>query len=172
MVMETMRILRHAVPAPRRTVRAVLYTAEETGIQGGKQYARDHAGEITLHTAALEADAGAGAVTGIGISAGDGGIAMIEKIAEILAGMGVSEVSNGGGGPDISPLAKAGVPTLSFRQNTTYYFDYHHSDADTLDKVDRQTLNRNTAAMAVLAYMLADLEEPLPRLPVQEDLTP
>jgi hypothetical protein len=173
MVMEAMRIVRSMDRPPRRTLRAVLFTAEENGIWGGNKYAQDHADELDRHVAAMEMDSGGGAVEGFGVSAGSGGVEFLREIAARLAGIGASEVREGGGGPDISPTRKAGVPQLGLRQDTTHYFDYHHSPADTLDKVDRGDLNRNTAAVAVMVYLLADHEETLPRLePPENDTRP
>ena len=88
----------------------------------------------------------------------------VEELASALAGLGADDVRSGGGGADISPLGREQVPLMNLRQDTTHYFDYHHSAADTLDKVDPGDLARNVAAMAVMAYLLADSETPLPRL--------
>ncbi len=165
MVMETLRILNELKIQPRRTLRGVLYTAEENGLWGGKEYARAHAGDTGKIVAALESDAGAGAPRGFGVSAGEGGVDMVREMTRSLAVIGADDVKKGGGGADISPLKKFGVPQIGQRQDTTYYFDWHHSMADTLDKVDPDELAKNVAAMAVLGYMLAEAKETLPRLP-------
>jgi carboxypeptidase Q len=167
MVMETLSLLRRLDLQPRRTIRAVLFTNEENGLSGGKAYAAEH--DATAHVAAIEADSGCTTPSGIGVAAGPGGMAMIEEVAASLAGIGVGEVHKGGGGPDISPLRKLGVPTLNVRQDWSRYFDYHHSEADTLDKVKRRDLDLNVAAMAVLTYFLAERDESLPRLETTED---
>jgi len=168
-VMETMRLLASSGLIPRRTIRAVLFTNEENGLRGGKEYAARHAEEAERHVAAIESDAGGGAPLGFGVSAGEGAVEIVAEIARHLSSIGASEVTAGGGGADISPLRAHGVPQLGLRQDTTHYFDYHHTEADTLDKVDRNDLDRNVAAMALMAYLLAEREEPLPRLPVQQD---
>ena len=69
----------------------------------------------------------------------------------------------GAGGADISPLTKKGVPGFSPIQDNRTYFSYHHSAADTLDKIVPHELAENAAIVAVTAYALANLEEPLPR---------
>ena len=171
-VMESLRIVRSLGLAPRRTLRAVLFANEENGLRGGKAYAEAHAAELGLHAAAIEADSGAGRATGFGVTAGEGGEEIARRIARPLSGIGAAEISKGGGGADISPMRPAGVPMLLLRQETERYFDYHHSAADTLDKVDARDLALATAAMAVMAYGLADSEEALPRLEPQAPPSP
>jgi len=167
MVLETMSLLRRLELKPRRTIRAVLFTNEENGLSGGKAYAAGH--DAVAHVAAIEADSGCTTPTGIGVNAGPGGMEMIETVAASLAGIGVGEIHEGGGGPDISPLRKLGVPTLNVRQDWSRYFDYHHSEADTLDKVQPRDLDLNVAALAVLTYSLAERDETLPRLETTEE---
>ena len=163
-VMETMRLLNAHGLIPRRTIRAVLFTNEENGLRGGRAYAENHRDELARHVAAIESDAGGDAPLGYRVSAGPGGEEMVRKIASHLEVIGAGQIRTPGGGADISPLRSAGVPLIGLWQDTTHYFDYHHSAADTLDKVDPEKLRRNVAAMALLAYMLAESEEPLPRL--------
>jgi hypothetical protein len=162
-VMDTLRLLHELDLRPRRTIRAVLFTNEENGLRGGREYARAHAGELARHVAAIETDSGAGRPLGFGITAGTGAEAVLRTIAAHLAPLGADQVTTGGGGADISPMKPAGVPQIGLRADTTTYFDIHHSNADTFDKVDRQDLHRQVAAMAVMAYFLADAPEALPR---------
>jgi hypothetical protein len=164
MVMETIRLLHSLGLRPRRTIRAVLFANEENGLRGGRAYAEAHREELGRHVAAIEADSGGSRPTGFGVSAGPGGLEAVQKIAAPLAALGVTEISKGGGGADISPMRDARVPMLGLRNDTLHYFDYHHTAADTLDKVDPQELESCAAALAVLAYGLADAAEPLPRL--------
>jgi carboxypeptidase Q len=162
-VMETMRLLNRLDHAPRRTIRAVLFTNEENGLRGGKDYAERHGDEI--HVAAIEMDSGGFRPLGFGVTAGDGGVEWLREITRPLRGVGADRVFDGGGGADIGPLRRDfGVPVIGQRVEGSRYFDYHHSAADTLDKVDRGDLERNVAAMAVLAYGLAEAEGTLPRL--------
>jgi hypothetical protein len=93
---------------------------------------------------------------------------MVRALAAPLASLGADHVREGGGGPDISPTKAGLVPQMGLRHDTTHYFDYHHSEADTLDKVDPAELARNVAAMALMAYGLAESAETLPRLPPPE----
>jgi len=166
--METLRLLNDLGLRPRRTVRAVLFVNEEYGLSGGKAY-RQWAGEtVSQHVAAIEMDAGAEKPTGFGLSivgsnASDEkaarALATVTQIGRLLEPIGASEVSKGGGGADISPLMREGVPGLGLRTVGTHYFDWHHSDADTVDKINPDDLRANLAAMAVMAYVLADLPE-------------
>jgi hypothetical protein len=171
MVMETIRLLKALELVPRRTIRAVLFTNEENGLRGGRNYAAVHEAEMPNHVAAIESDSGAGRPLGFGVSAGAGAEEILKSLAAHLAPLGADSIRTGGGGADISPMRKFGVPQLGLRQDTTTYFDYHHTEADTLDKVDRRELDRNVAALAVMAYLLAEREEPLPRyVPTPDDL--
>jgi len=79
----------------------------------------------------------------------------------MLSGIGATGVTTGDGGVDIGPLMKLGVPGISVRTTGQHYFDWHHSNADTIDKVDPVALRQNVAALAVLVYVLAEMPEPL-----------
>ena len=161
--MEAMRLIKASGLKPRRTIRAVLFTNEENGLRGGKNYAEVHAAELARHVAAIESDSGGARPLGFGVSAGPEALAIVQKLAEPLARFAADEVTDGGGGADISPMADSGVPQLSLRQDGTHYFDIHHTMADTLDKVDPHDLAMNATAMAVMAWSLAELDPPLPR---------
>lgn len=168
-VMETLRLLKEHGMVPRRTIRGVLFTNEENGLRGGREYAAKHAAEMPLHVAAIESDSGAGTPLGFGVSAGDGGADLVRRLTRVLRAIGADDVTDRGGGADIGPMRPLGVPQIGLRQDTHFYFDYHHTTADTFDKIDRGDLDRNVAAMAVLAWSLAEIGERLPRLPVEGD---
>jgi len=161
---------------PRRSVRVVLFTNEEYGLSGGLAYAQAHAGEIALISAAIEADTGAGEPLGFGLDLRDpatgeaageaarAALAVLRPHAGLLGPIGATALDVGGSGSDISPLAARGVPTLGLRQDTAGYWPVHHTEADTLDKVDPALLARNAAALAVMGWLLAELPAPLPRV--------
>ncbi len=151
---------------PRRTLRAVLFMNEENGAEGGVAYHEASQAEGTRHVAALEADAGGGRPTGIAVTAGPGGLEAVRALAAPLASLGVRNFTVGGGGVDVSPLAYAGVPLVSVSQDSSRYFDVHHSAADTFDKVDARALAEATAAFAWMAWSLADAPAVLPPPPV------
>jgi Zn-dependent M28 family amino/carboxypeptidase len=164
-VLDTMRIVASMPRPPRRTLRAVLFMNEENGAEGAVAYHEASLAEGTRHVAALEADAGGGRPTGVEVTAGAGGIERVRDLAAPLAPLGVATVGPGGGGVDVSPLEYAGVPLLSIRQDTSRYFDWHHSAADTFDKVDARQLAEATAAFAWMAWALADAPDRLPGPP-------
>jgi hypothetical protein len=171
--MEALRLIRSLGLKPKRTIRAVLFTNEENGLRGGKAYAEAHAAELGKHVAAIESDSGGARPLGFGVSAGPGGTEIVKKLATPLARFAADDVQEGGGGADISPMAAAGVPQLGLRQDSTHYFDIHHTMADTLDKVEAHDLAMNATAMAAMAWQLANLDPPLPRAvpPKIEDAT-
>ena len=163
MVMESLRLLKALGLTPRRTLRGVLFMNEENGLRGGKAYAEAHAAELARHVAALETDSGAARPTGWSATVGAGGIDVLKDVARLVAPLGAEPVVAGGGGADIEPLHAAGVPTIGLRLDGTHYFDWHHSPADTLDKVDPAELAAGAASLAVMGYVLADMPDPLPR---------
>jgi carboxypeptidase Q len=143
---------------PRRTVRVVHYTAEENGIHGGKAYLEAHRDELDRHVLALESDSGSYAPRGFTIDAEDAVIADIAARCAPLARLAPDHwtVRRGGSGADIGPIVRQGVVGVGHRVDGTHYFDVHHSGADTFDKIDPLELARNVAAIAGLAYLVAE----------------
>jgi carboxypeptidase Q len=158
---EAARLLKELDLRPRRTLRVVFFMNEENGLAGGDGYATQHADELPRHVAAIESDGGAGRPLGFGCSSGDADLARVQQFGALLRGIGAGNVKSGGGGADVSPMRRRGVPTLGLNQDSHWYFDYHHTPADTPDKVDPFELSLNVAAMGVMAYALAESE---PRL--------
>ncbi len=153
---EALRLIRQAGLVPRRTLRVVLFTNEEKGNDGGKTYLADHRAELDRHVAALEADTGGFAPTGFSFSGGDEDAARLEALMSLFAPLGKLEMTRGGAGADIGPIVGKGVPGLGLRVDSTHYFDYHHSAADTLDKVDESEFRRSLAAFTLMSWLLAD----------------
>ena len=155
MVMETLRLLKQSGIQPKRTIRAVLFMNEENGLRGGRQYFQDHRNE--KHVAAIETDAGAAAPTGFSTTLKGDALTAFESRARALAKIGAAhfEVSQETGA-DTSFLVESGVPGFGLIPDPLHYFDYHHSPADTLDKIDPKELAQDTAAVAALAYILAE----------------
>ncbi len=164
---EAARLLKDA--RPKRTVRVVLFMNEEYGLSGARAYAVTHAAELVRHVAAMEADAGGGAPYGFGVSGTDVARALVARLAAPLAGLGAAEVvSADHAGADLIPLHPAGVPVLGMQQDGTDYFEWHHTDGDTADKIDPEAMARASGAFAVMAAGLANSDEKLPRLPVTQ----
>lgn len=167
--MEVLRLMKQLGLKPRRTVRAVLWTNEENGLKGAEAY-RDSAGSaVEKHVAALETDGGVERPAGFGVkinrTATDSvdvgrtarAVVQAKQIAKLLTGLGAGVITDGGGGADIGPLMKRGVPGVSHHTVGEHYFDWHHTESDMLDKVDPIELRRNVAAVAVMVYVLADM---------------
>jgi hypothetical protein len=172
---------------PKRTIRIVFWVNEENGGAGGEAYrAALTPEELKNHVAAIEMDGGAETPVGYGYGSAGGGrglrpgtpgmatppnvklsdgeahsLAMLQDIASLLGPVGATSVKPGGGGSDISPLMAAGVPGLGEETTAAHYFDWHHTEADTLDKVDPVEFRKNIASLAVMTYVLADMPERL-----------
>jgi len=150
----------------RRTIRFIAWTNEENGSRGSRAYYESVYPAIHDQDAAIESDTGAGRALGIEASVSAATMAWLAPLqAALLAiGAGVLERRDGELGADIAPLQEAGVPGFKPLLDERHYFDYHHTAADTLDKVDPHNLQSQVAVMSVLAYYLAQLPEPLPRV--------
>jgi carboxypeptidase Q len=148
---------------PRRTIRVVLFANEEFGLSGARAYAEAHKDELARHVLAGESDFGSGRVWRIESRVDPAKLPVVADLAELL---GVEQGRNdAGGGADLIPLAPARVPMIELDQDGTYYFDYHHTSNDTLDKIDPKELDQNVAAWAAVAYAIADLPGDLGRAP-------
>ncbi|HEX9984356.1 MAG TPA: M20/M25/M40 family metallo-hydrolase [Thermoanaerobaculia bacterium] len=158
MVMETMRLLHELGIKPRRTIRAVLFMNEENGLRGARAYFANRAEtELHKHVAAIETDAGAAKPTGFITTLHGVQLTRFEARASVLNAIAkMSYSSSQQTGADTSPLTDAGVPGFGLIPEPLHYFDYHHSAADTLDKIDPRELSQSTAAVAALTYILAD----------------
>ena len=162
-VIETLRQLNLH---PRRTVRFIAWASEETGSQGGAAYFESVRGSLATHCAAIESDNGAGRALGIQASVTKDSRDALKPVLAALAPLGASilESREEEVGADIASLQESGVPGFAPLVDTAHYFDYHHTAADTLDKVDPENLKTQVATMATLAYFLAERAECLPRL--------
>lgn len=180
--MEAAHLMQRLGLVPRRTVRVVLWVNEENGLRGGRAYRDLHRAEAERHVALLESDIGNGLVRGFGVdlrawaAPGDSAardtlgkaqadrdreaaLATLRAIVPLLAPIGTMNVHAGGGGADVSPMAGVGVPAIGLEHDESRYFDIHHTDADTFDKIDPVALGKNVATMAVMAYALAEWPE-------------
>jgi carboxypeptidase Q len=162
--MEAANLIQKLHLKPKRTIRVIAWMNEENGSAGSKQYEKDHEKEWSNHFAAMETDGGAGHPIGINIK---GKFEIKKLLAPVVA---ILEESGAGGtnfaehvGADIEPMEKADVPAFSPIQDSRFYFNYHHTAADTLDKIVPKELAENSAVVAVVIYALANMEQPLPR---------
>lgn len=158
---EAVRLMQRLGLRPRRTVRVVGWTNEENGGRGGQAYQRLHADET--HVLAIETDAGVFRPLGYGFTGSDAAYDLASQVGALLRRIGADQVRRGGGGADIGPLMRTGVPGMGLIVDGTRYFWFHHSEGDTLDKLDPREVSQCVATLAVMAYVVADMEEPLPR---------
>ena len=163
--METAHVLQQLHLRPKRTLRVIAWMDEENGGRGHDAYAKDEQAEFSNHVAAIESDSGAGHPLGFDAKITSIAVPLLQPLQNILKSFGanVIKLTNDSPGADIAPLAKAGVPAFGILQDARTYFYYHHTAADTLDKVVPAQLRENAAAMAVMGYALASMARPLPR---------
>jgi carboxypeptidase Q len=163
-VLEAARRIGELKARPRRTLRVVLFANEEFGLSGAEAYAKAHAAELERHVAALESDTGAGRVWRLESRVKLESMGWVRELGRLIFPIGaVSGTNTGEGGPDLGPLMRAGVPTLSLMQDATAYFDFHHTANDTLDKASAHDLDYNVAAWAAVIYALAEMPGDLGR---------
>jgi Zn-dependent M28 family amino/carboxypeptidase len=162
---QALTILKELGLRPRRTLRVVLWTNEENGLNGGRAYREALGKNVASHVAAIEMDGGCERPVGFGFStaseptdpAAVRALATVSQIGALFGAIDATTVKWGDGGADISPLTGDGVPGLSLDTAGEHYFDWHHSHGDTLDKVQPDDLRRATGMLAVMGYVLADM---------------
>lgn len=163
MAMETAELLHKLNLRPKRTIRVVAWMNEEMGEEGRETYEKDYAVDTANHFAAIESDVGAEHPLGFRAMINAAAVEQLEPVRTALAPIGADLIQRVDESPetDIELLAQKGVPAFGVWQNALTYFTYHHSPADTLDKVVPEELRENAACMAVMAYALADMDQPL-----------
>ena len=164
---QALTLLRQLGLRPRRTLRVVLWTNEENGLAGARAYRQSLGDDVSLHVAAVEMDGGAERPVGFGFSPGkgaekgpgaDNAVALLRQIGQLLEPLDAGDIRPGGRAADIGPLIDGGVPGLALRTVMERYFQWHHTRADTLDKIEPENLRKATAMFAVMGYVLADME--------------
>lgn len=165
MAIETAEILQRLHLRPARTLRVIAWMDEETGGSGSKAYTAEQSNDFPNYVAAIESDSGAAHPLGFDVKASAADIELLHPVQSVLMSIGATlmQPSTYSPGADITGMSDAGVPAFGVIQDGRTYFNYHHTAADTLDKVVPQELRENAAAMAVLAYALTNMKQPLPR---------
>jgi hypothetical protein len=169
---EALTLLHRLGLQPRRTLRVVLWTNEENGTAGGKAYRAALGDDVSSHVAAIEMDGGCERPIGFGFSPPgvkedakderyERGYRMLTEIGALFETLDASAVARHGGGTDIGPLTDDGVPGLSLNTVGEHYFDWHHTNGDTLDKVDPHDFRKAVALLGVMGFVLADMPETL-----------
>ena len=154
---EAVRLMKTLGLTPRRTVRVVLYTNEENGGRGGAAYRDAHMAELKDHVMMLESDGGIFDPEGFGYTGPAPSKTTVTAIASLLKSIGADKVRDGGGGADIGPSGTAGnIPMFSHLAEANYFL-IHHTPADTVERITPKQAADNAAAIAVMAYVIADL---------------
>ena len=164
---EALRLIKESGVRPKRTIRVVLWTNEEIGLAGGLAYRDAHKSEIEKHVLAMESDNGVFTPRAIQFAGGEGGMAIAQRIASLLSAVGVDSARAGGPEADIGPIFALGVPVITLDTDQSRYFWYHHSEADTIDKLDPVDVAKDTAIFAVVANVVANMDGTLPRGKIQ-----
>jgi carboxypeptidase Q len=160
---ETLRLVKKLGLRPRRTLRMVLFTNEENGLRGGLAYAEKYKDQLASHVLMFESDLGVFRPTGFNFSGSDAARETIRQIATLVEGLDAHRIGPGGGGADIGPAVRAGnIPALSPVVEGDYFL-IHHTPADTVERIEPMDVARNAAAIAVMTYVVADLERRLGR---------
>jgi carboxypeptidase Q len=160
---EAVRLMHKLGLRPRRTVRVVGWTNEENGMRGAQAYRDAHRAELDKHVLAIESDGGVFKPVGFGFTGSDSARAIVRQIVGLLRPIAADSLLPQGGGADIGPIMALGVPGMAHVVDGTKYFWYHHTEADNVDKLDPREVAQNVAAMAVMAYIVAELPDALPR---------
>ena len=157
--MDVVRIIKKVCPHPRRTIRFAAWMNEENGSAGGRAYAEDHAAELDNHVAVIEIDYGDGRPLGLNLAGPEERVAKVSKLLQIIADPigGVVRVGDSPGA-DLKAINQKGVPAISPLQDARHDFDYHHTAADTFDKVRIDEMRRVIEVIAPLVYALAQYE--------------
>lgn len=160
---EALRIMKKLGLRPKRTIRVVMWTNEENGLRGGNGYRDAHLSELDDHILAMESDGGVFAPIGFGFTGSEAAFTTITEVGRLLNRINAGTITKGGGGADIGPIMALGVPGMGLNVDGSKYFDYHHTNADYVDKLDPVEVAKSVATMGVMAFVVADMAQRLPR---------
>ena len=150
-------LVKSVTGSPKRTIRVVLYANEEFGLIGARQYVKENKDSLENIVVAAESDFGAGKIYRLDTRFADNALPFVDEIVQQVQPLGVFKGNNAArGGPDISMFPGLGIPVVTLQQDGTYYFDYHHTPNDTLDKIKPDDIAQNQAVYALFAYMMAN----------------
>jgi hypothetical protein len=153
---EVLRTLHDLGVKPRRSIRAVLFMNEESGADGGQEYAKQAKEKHEKHIAAIESDEGGFTPLGFNVQGKGRALSDLKDWGKFFAPIHADEVHEGHGGTDISFLADLGTPLFGLSPDSQRYFDYHHSEADTIDAVDERELDLGASALTILAWLISE----------------
>jgi len=153
---EVIRLMKKLQLNPKRTIRCVLFANEENGLRGAKEYAKSVEIEKRKHIAAIETDAGGFSPRGFGVKADSTQFQKIVSFSSLLYSIGADRIRKGGGGADIGELEKFGTVLIGLTPDSQRYFDYHHTDIDTIDKVHPRELQLGALAITILSWAISE----------------
>jgi len=166
-VLEAARTLAKLDLKPKRTIRFILFTGEEQGLIGSKEYVRAHKSELGKISGALIHDSGTGRVLAIGLHDNYQDRQIVDQVIAPLGELKMLEPTTAREyGTDSLSFDEVGVPGFWCAQELAEYFKTHHSQSDTFDKVWKDDINQGAQVLAAWAYSTAELPEMLPRRPV------
>ncbi len=155
--MAAAKLIKDAGIQPYRTIRVILWANEEMGLSGAKTYAKNQSNNMKNHIIGAESDFGAGSIYAIESNVSEHALPVVAKIAELLKPLGIGYGgNNGGAAPDITPLKAAGMATFKLSQDGTKYFDLHHTQDDTMDKIVPEEIAQNVAVWIVFVALAAE----------------
>lgn len=164
------RLISELEQPPRRTVRVVLFANEEFGLSGARAYSEKYQEALSKHQLAIESDFGAGRVWRFAASVSPEAAPATERIARLLEPLGIAyDAAGARGGADLLFLHPSRVPVADLTQDGTHYFDFHHTEDDTLDKVEPEALAQNLAAYATVVYFAAETATRFPPAPIRPE---
>lgn len=160
---EALRLLRELGLRPRRTIRLVLWVNEENGLRGARTYATNHVNQLPMHVLAIESDLGVFRPVGFAFEGSGAALDALQRVAGLLNSLGAGRIEKGEPSADTWPLAQSGVPVMELLTEREKYFWFHHTQADTVDKVNPDEFNQCVAALAVMVYAVGEMPDKLPR---------
>jgi len=157
MVMAAAHHIANLKNRPDRTIRVILFAAEEVGLLGAKQYVAKHKSNMKNHVIGAEWDFGSGRIYKMKPGVGASALNAIREFAQYLAPLGISlaKDNKAKAQSDMSLLSNEGMPSINFAPDGSAYFDYHHTENDTLDKINAEDLKQTTAVYTMFAYFAA-----------------
>ncbi|XP_049709844.1 carboxypeptidase Q isoform X1 [Elephas maximus indicus] len=160
---EALSLIKDLGLRPKRTLRLVLWTGEEQGGVGAFQYYQLHKANISNYSLVMESDSGTFLPSGLQFTGSDKARAIMEEVMRLLQPINITQVFRNGEGTDINYWIQDGVPGASLLDDLYKYFSFHHSHGDTMTVMDPKEMNVAAALWAVVSYVVADMEEMLPR---------
>lgn len=157
-------VLKNLGLRPRRTIRGILWTAEEWGYVGAKEYLNRHRSDLEKINFVMESDGGTFTPLGLEVAASDAAATIIQEILNLMGYINATQIKRYKSvGSDIELFINEGIPAASLLNDNERYFWFHHSEGDMMTVQNPQDMDKCTALWAAVAYVIADLKDPMPR---------